>query len=88
LADESSKRLEAKVSAILAIMVDRYLRETGVARPKVRSIDRMLTDVGLEAKDIAALLGKTERAVYLQLQAESKRKPPRKKRSEEKDEGD
>lgn len=65
--DQVLDRIEAKVSALLAIQVDRYIRETGIARPKVRSIDKMLRGVGMLPKDIAALLGKTERAVYLAL---------------------
>jgi hypothetical protein len=76
--DQGLERIDAKLAALLAISVDRYLRETGIARPKPRSIDRMLSDVGLNASDIASLLGKTERAVYKvlqeeQRQAESKR---------------
>jgi hypothetical protein len=64
------KRIDAKLGALLAIALDQHLRETGVARPKARSIDRLLTDAGLTAKEIAALLGKTERAVHLALQSE------------------
>jgi len=63
-------RIDSKLAALLAISLDAYLRETGVARPRPRSIDRLLTDAGLSAKDIAALLGKTERAVHLVLQSE------------------
>jgi hypothetical protein len=65
--------LEKMIAALLAINVDQYLRDTGIARPKPRSIDRMLNDVGLSARDIAALLGKTERAVHLQLAGENKK---------------
>jgi IS30 family transposase len=75
---EGESRLESKLNAILAILVDRHLRDTEIARPKDRSIDRLLTDAGLTAKEIAALLGKTERGVHIQLQREASRKPPRK----------
>jgi hypothetical protein len=64
------RRIDSKLAALLAIAIDQYLRETGIAKPKQRSIDRLLSDVGLSAQDIAALLGKTDRAVQLQLQAE------------------
>lgn len=71
-------RVESKLNAILAILVDRHIRETEIARPKERSIDQLLSDVGLSSKDIAGLLGKTERAVNLQLQRGSQRKTGRK----------
>ncbi|HMR73195.1 MAG TPA: hypothetical protein PKD68_04280 [Candidatus Saccharibacteria bacterium] len=58
--------------AQLSIEVDKYIRETGIARLKPRSIDQMLVDVGLEPSDIGRILGKTERAVYKQLAANSK----------------
>ena len=60
--------------AQLAIQVDHYIRETGIARPKPRSIDKMLADVGVKPADIAHLLGKTERAVFLQLASDAKSK--------------
>lgn len=81
MGDEDS-RLESKLNAILAILVDRHLRDTEIARPKDRSIDRLLTDAGLTAKEIAALLGKTERGVYIQLQREASRKPSRKNKTD------
>ncbi|MGI8707342.1 MAG: hypothetical protein ACR2LG_03960 [Actinomycetota bacterium] len=66
------ERIDAKLGALLAISVDQYLRETGIARPKPRSIDKILNDVGLTPQDIAALLGKTERAVYKVLEGKKK----------------
>jgi len=74
LDDDLLRSVDAKLSAILALTLDGYLRETGVARPKQRSVDKMLSDVGLSAQQIAALLGKTDRAVHLQLQREGERK--------------
>lgn len=50
--------LEVIALAQLTIQVDRYIRETEIARPKPRSIDKMLSDVGLKTNDIAKLLGK------------------------------
>lgn len=55
-------------------MLDLYPRDTELAKPKPRSVDRMLADVGLPTPEIAALLGKTERAVRMQLAGGSKEK--------------
>lgn len=74
MAKEELTRADKMLAALLTISVDQFLRETGVARPKPRSIDKMLADVGLSPADIAAVLGKTERAVYLQLGSEGKSK--------------
>ena len=70
------ERSYAEVIALaqLTIQIDQYIRETGVARPKPRSIDKMLSDVGVKTADIAHLLGKTERAVNMQLASDSKSK--------------
>lgn len=78
MADNTLEQIDAKVSALLAIVLDAHLRASGVAKPRARSIDRLLTDVGLSPTAIAALLGKTERAVYLQLQRESSKKTKQK----------
>lgn len=72
--DELMRSIDAKLGALLTLVLDGYLRQTGVARPKERSIDKMLSDVGLSAATIATLLGKTERAVHLQLQGERAKK--------------
>ena len=77
--DDLMRSIDAKLSALLTLVLDGYLRQTGVARPKERSIDTMLSDVGLPAATIATLLGKTERAVHLQLAAERARKAKVKK---------
>ena len=65
---------ETLLLAQLTINVDQYIRDTGIARPKPRSIDKMLSDVGLKTADIASLLGKTERAVNMQLAVDTKAK--------------
>lgn len=80
--DELLSRIDSKLGALLAISVDQYLRETGIARPKPRSIDRVLADVGLSAREIAALLGKTDRAVNLVLAAERHSKTARRRPEE------
>ena len=71
MAKEERNYEEVIALAQLTIQVDQYIRETGVARPKPRSIDKMLSDVGVKTSDIAHLLGKTERAVNMQLASDS-----------------
>lgn len=61
------KKLNRNVSAMLAITVDRHLRDTDLAKPRPRSIDRMLADLGLSGAEIAKLLGKTPQAVSIAL---------------------
>lgn len=59
--------IDAKLGAILALILDLHLRETGIAKPRPRAVDRMLADAGLSNEQIAAMLGKTERAVRMKL---------------------
>jgi hypothetical protein len=75
--EDLMRSIDAKLGAILTLTLDGYLRQTGVARPKERSVDRMLADAGLSAVTIGKLLGKTERAVHLQL-ADAQKKKARK----------
>lgn len=60
--------------ALLAITVDQHIRGTDLAKPRPRSIDRMLTDVGLTGVEIAKLLGKTPQAVSNALMTDGKTK--------------
>jgi hypothetical protein len=60
---EVLKRIETKLSALLGIVVDQHLRATDIAKPRPRTVDRMLTDVGLTGVEIGRLLGKTPQAV-------------------------
>ncbi len=76
--EELLESIDAKLGGILVLLLDGYLRETGIAKPKPRNIDRMLSDAGVSNPEIAALLGKTERAVRMQL-AEEPKKPGRSK---------
>jgi hypothetical protein len=71
--DDLLRSIDAKLGAILTLTLDSYLRETALARPKERSVDKMLSDAGLSASTIAKMLGKTKRAVHLQI-AEKKPK--------------
>lgn len=50
-------RIDSKLSAWLAITLDQSLRDTAAARSRPRSIDQLLADAGLSAKEIGALLG-------------------------------
>jgi hypothetical protein len=72
--DDLLRSIDTKVTALLTLVLDAYLRQTGVARPKERSVDTMLFDVGVPASTIASLLGKTDRAVRLQVQADKEKK--------------
>lgn len=74
MAKDERDYLELIALAQLSIQVDQYIRDTGIARPKPRSIDKMLSDVGLKTSDIAKLLGKTDRAVNMQIASDSKSK--------------
>ncbi len=69
------ERIDVKLTALLALLLDGYLRETATAKPKERTIERILVDAGLSAATVAGLLGKTKRAVYLALQREREKKP-------------
>lgn len=66
---EILESIDTRLGGILVLLLDLYLRDTGLAKPKPRSVDRMLADVGLTSVEIAALLGKSERAVQLQVAA-------------------
>jgi hypothetical protein len=79
MTNEILERIDAKLGAILALTLDGYLRETGIAQPKPRSVDRLLADAGLNTATIAKMLGKTDRAVQLQLQGSAKKKATRKR---------
>jgi IS30 family transposase len=79
--DNQLAQIDSKLTALLALFLDGYMRQTGIAKPKERSIDRLLVDAGLSARTVAGLLGKTERAVHLQLQREQAKKKPRRKKA-------
>jgi hypothetical protein len=74
---ETLKRLETKVTALLVILVDQYVRETGLAQPRPRSVDRMLVDSGLTGSEVARLLGKSPQAVSQVLAKEGRPKSNR-----------
>jgi hypothetical protein len=75
---DTLKRIDRNIAALLAINVDRHLRESDLAKPRPRSIDRMLSDVGLTDSEIGILLGKTRQAVGQVLAKDAKSaKPPR-----------
>lgn len=79
--EELLEAIDGKLAALLAITVDQYLRDTGVAESRHASVDSMLRGVGIRARDIAALLGKTERAVNMKIKADEDAKKPRKKKA-------
>ncbi len=68
---EILQSIEAKLSALLAIEIHRTLiDDEGLAKPRPRSIDRLLSDAGLDQTEIAALLGKSASAVSQMLAKE------------------
>lgn len=66
------KKSNRMISALLTITLDQHLRNSDLAKPRPRSIDRMLTDIGLTGVEISKLLGKTPQAVSNALAADSK----------------
>ena len=69
--DPLLRSIDTKLGAILALLTDAHLRIYGSPRQqRARSLDRILTDAGVSARETGKLLGKTERAVHLSLQAE------------------
>lgn len=69
---EELKGINVKMSALLTITVDRHIRDTDIARPRPRSIDKMLSDIGLANVEIAKLLGKSPQAVGQSLARDGK----------------
>jgi len=69
---EELKKSNRMLSALLTITLDQHLRSTDLAKPRPRSIDRMLTDIGLTGVEISKLLGKTPQAVSNALATDSK----------------
>jgi len=62
---ELLRSIDAKLGALVTIMLDDYVRTHKVAGAKPKPIDQMLHDAGLSTAEIASLLGKTQRAVQL-----------------------
>lgn len=69
--EELLRSIDTKLGALLAITLDQYLRATSIAKTRHPSVDIMLRAAGLSAKEIGALLGKTERAVQKVWQTDS-----------------
>jgi hypothetical protein len=67
------RAIDAKLGALLALTLDEYTRERLPNRHRQRSVDRLLVDAGLPVRQVASLLGKTDRAVHLVLQSERNR---------------
>lgn len=70
---ELLKAIDTKLSALVAIHTQRLLADSpDLARPRPRSIDKLLHDVGLSQAEIARILGKTPQAVGQILKKEKK----------------
>lgn len=80
---EQLQEMTAILAALLAITTDQYLRNTpDLAKPRPRSIDKLLADAGLTGAQIARLLGKSPQAVSMML-GQSKRLSPNKTSSDQ-----
>ena len=56
--------IDLKLGALVALHTHRLLLDdVDLAKPRPRSIDRLLTDVGLSQREIGRILGKTPQAV-------------------------
>jgi hypothetical protein len=59
--EERLERIEARLNAISALMVERHIRELGGPdRRRARSPEQMLRDVGLSTGESASILGKSD----------------------------
>jgi hypothetical protein len=72
MSEDILEAIDKKLNALLALLAEGHAREHagGRRQQRHRSLDRILTDAGLSAKEIATILGKTDRAVHLVLQSE------------------
>lgn len=77
------RSIDAKLAALLALELDTRLRGDPRTRAKPRALDRLLVDAGLEAAEIARLVGKSPAAVRKALTRNTSRtrKPTEKNRS-------
>ena len=58
------RAIDIKLGALVAIQSHRLLSDDpNLAKPRSRSIDKMLFDVGMRQSEIGQLLGKTRQAV-------------------------
>lgn len=58
------RSIDTKLGALVALHAHRLLMEDAdLAKPRPRSIDRLLADAGLSQGEIGAVLGKTRQAV-------------------------
>ena len=66
-------RVEILLRALLTIQVDEFLRSTELAKPRARTIDRMLVDAGFSQPEVAKILGKSQQAVSELLRRQDKK---------------
>lgn len=68
------RAIDAKLGALVAIHTHRLLMEDpDLAKPRPRSIDRLLHDAGLSQAAIGKMLGKTPQAVSQALKKDGSR---------------
>ena len=59
------RSIDVTLSALLAVVLDDYVKSHAVTGAKEKSIERMLTDAGLGTAEVATFLNKTQRAVQM-----------------------
>jgi hypothetical protein len=64
---EVLRSIDAKLGALVTIILDDYIRSHSVPGAKEKPVEVMLHDAGLSTAEIANLLGKTQRAVQIAL---------------------
>jgi hypothetical protein len=72
--------IDRKLNALLALYTHRVLlQDDSLAKPRPRSIDRMLADAGLKGVEIASILGKSQQSVSEMLAKDKRVGSPKKK---------
>lgn len=79
--DEHLRRIDAKIGALVALEVDRVLRETNAQGAGSQSLDQLLATAGYGTVEIASMLGRSQRAVQKALKNHSDGKKSGKKRT-------
>lgn len=72
MSDELLEKINVRLSALLALAVEEKVQSEETDRRRKRSLDRVLRDAGLTTVEIAALLGKTDRAMRKMLEKDTK----------------
>lgn len=75
---EVLRSIDTKLSALLAIAIDNYVRVHKIAGARARPIEAMLHRAGLSTGEVAELLGKGQRAVQIAVKETPRKRAPEK----------